>query len=109
MLDQETGARGFFQTGRSVFLQPWYKGRSEFLSALTNGRALSVGDKPLLEALTEQAVLANGWHSTVGAEIARLQVTGRRPSLIENVMRKATMDSFRQVNALLADPSGQSP
>jgi diguanylate cyclase (GGDEF)-like protein len=101
MLDQETGARGFFQTGQSVFLAPFYAGRSEFLSALAQERALSAGDTPLLQALAQQADLANGWHSTVGGEIARLQATGRRPSLIENVLRKTTMDSFRQVNALL--------
>ena len=39
MLDQETGARGFFETSEPVFLGPWYEGRTEFVHALTVARA----------------------------------------------------------------------
>ncbi|MEO6858250.1 MAG: diguanylate cyclase [Solirubrobacteraceae bacterium] len=100
MLDQETGARGFFQTGQSEFLQPWYQGRSEFLSALAQERVLSAGDTSLLQALDQQAGLATGWQSTIAGEITRLQDTGRHPSLTGDALGKAIMDSFRQVNTV---------
>jgi diguanylate cyclase (GGDEF)-like protein len=100
MLDQETGARGFFETAEPVFLQPWYQGRAEFLSALARARSLTAGDAPLQQSLAEQAELASQWHSAVAAEIARLQRTGRRPVLATDILQKAQMDQYRQLNSL---------
>jgi CHASE3 domain sensor protein len=35
MLDQETGARGYFQTRESSFLQPWQEGTRAYASSLS--------------------------------------------------------------------------
>src|SRR5438477_136476 len=34
MLDEDTGARGYFETREVRFLAPWYRGRQEFATAL---------------------------------------------------------------------------
>jgi diguanylate cyclase (GGDEF)-like protein len=100
MLDQETGARGFLETAEPAFLQPWYQGRTAFLRTLTQARALTTGDAPLQQSLAEQAGVSRQWHSAVAAEITRLQRTGRRPSLAADVLQKAVMDQYRQLNSL---------
>ncbi|MDQ6836081.1 MAG: diguanylate cyclase [Actinomycetota bacterium] len=102
MLDQETGARGFFQTGQTRFLAPFSAGRTEFLAALARERALSAGDGPLQASLDQQAQLFQGWHASVSAQITRLLSTGQRPSVATDVQSKATMDEFRQLNNLFA-------
>jgi diguanylate cyclase (GGDEF)-like protein len=100
MLDQETGVRGFFQTGERAFLTPWYHGRDEFVNALVRARSLTSGDAPLQQSLGEQDRLFKQWRSVLGAEITHLQQTGRRPSLTADVLHKSSMDEFRQVNTL---------
>ncbi|MGD0455877.1 MAG: CHASE3 domain-containing protein, partial [Solirubrobacteraceae bacterium] len=44
MLDQETGARGFFQTEQQLFLAPWNQGTSAFASSIAELRSLVAGD-----------------------------------------------------------------
>jgi diguanylate cyclase (GGDEF)-like protein len=100
MLDQETGARGFFETAEPTFLRPWSRGRTEFLDALGRARRLTRGDAPLQQSLSEQDQLFTQWRAGVGTEIARLRLTGRRPTLAADVLHKSAMDDFRQVNAL---------
>jgi diguanylate cyclase (GGDEF)-like protein len=100
MLDQETGARGYFETRELRFLQPWYLGRSHFITALADARSLSTGDAPLEQALSEQQESGDDWHATIASEITRLQLTGQPPSTAQAVAGKAIMDNFRQLNAL---------
>ena len=99
MLDQETGARGYFETRELRFLQPWYRGEKEFAAALANARSLSAGDPSLLESLTQQSLRSSQWHAAVAAQIERLRTTGRPPSVSQAVLAKETMDDFRQLNA----------
>src|ERR1700729_2340777 len=55
MINQETGARGYFQTRDPVFLQPYNHGASAFAQALSDSRRLA-GDNPELRlALADQA------------------------------------------------------
>lgn len=99
MLDQETGARGYFDTGDVRFLQPWYQGASDFASALANSRSLAGADPTLLQALNGQAARGADWHAATQAEIVRLEGGGLPPTVREWLATKATMDSFRAANA----------
>lgn len=100
MLDQETGARGYFETQDLRFLQPWYVGRSDFLAAVVDARSLSSGDAALGQALSEQQESADAWHVTIASEITRVLDTGRPPSTAQAIAGKAMMDNFRQLNLL---------
>jgi diguanylate cyclase (GGDEF)-like protein len=100
MLDQETGARGYFETRESRFLAPWYLGRSHFLTALADSRSLSAGDAPLEQALSAQEESGNEWHTTIASEITQLQLTGRAPSIAQALGAKSNMDNFRRLNSL---------
>ena len=102
MLDQETGARGYFETGHQRFLSPWYSGSADFAAALARSRRLVGGDPTLTRSLNEQAQISASWHATTAAEIARLEAGGRAPTLAQAIASKATMDRFRAVNATYA-------
>ncbi len=100
MLDQETGSRGYFETQDLRFLQPWYAGRSEFLTALADARSLSTGDAPLEQALSEQQKSGDTWHATIASEITRVLDTSQPPSTAQAIAAKTMMDNFRQLNLL---------
>src|SRR5947209_19685833 len=51
MLDQETGARGYFDAQREVFLQPWFTGTREFAGAVSAIRRFAAGDPDLQREL----------------------------------------------------------
>jgi diguanylate cyclase (GGDEF)-like protein len=99
MLDEETGARGFFETGRRLFLAPWYGGASSFAGALASSRRLVAGDPQLSGDLAVQAVRAGAWHTTVAAEIHHQLATGHRPALSTAIGDKALFDQLRAANA----------
>jgi diguanylate cyclase (GGDEF)-like protein len=102
MLDEETGARGYFGTREERFLTPWYQGQTAFAAALAESRALGAGDAPLQQALTEQAQQNEQWLTAVRADIQRLRLTGRGPAVSAEVGQKAQVDNFRELNALFA-------
>ncbi len=99
MLDQETGARGFFETHRQAFLQPWTKGTIAFGSSLTELRSLVAESPDLQRRLAEQAQRANAWHRVAQSAIVSLEKTGRSPSVTSAAKAKAVMDRFRAVHA----------
>ena len=99
MLDQETGARGFFLTRDPVFLQPWYSGTKEFRVALRTAQVSDTGEPRLLRALDGQASLAAQWHADAVRRIDLMLHHGRQPSVAESLGRKALMDRFRAANA----------
>ena len=111
-LDQETGARGFFQTGQKVFLQPWTQGTSAFGSSLSELRSLLSGNAGLEQSLSNQEGLANLWHAGTGAQILTLERTGRSQSDTSALRGKSVMDSFRAAHAsfdtLLSQQRSQS-
>lgn len=99
MLDQETGARGYFGTRDPTFLQPWYEGTDDFAAALRAARRTDAGDPGLERALATQARLASAWHSWAAASIGDVSRRHAAPTLSEARGRKAMMDEFRAVNA----------
>jgi CHASE3 domain sensor protein len=99
MLDQETGARGFFLTRDPVFLAPWYSGTQEFRTTVRAATATDNGTPKLLRALRVQESLAARWHADARSRIDTMLHRGRRPTVAESLGRKALMDSFRATNA----------
>jgi diguanylate cyclase (GGDEF)-like protein len=99
MLDQETGARGYFVTRDPVFLQPWYGGTSNFAVALAAARKTGSGDRGLQADLATQAGIAHRWHDATAAGIASFRRSARRTTPQAALAGKALMDSFRTANA----------
>lgn len=99
MLDEETGARGYFVTGRRAFLAPWYGGEASFGGAVAASPRLDAGDPELGRNLDVQAVRAGAWHAAVSAEIERQLAGGRRPRVGEALADKTLFDRFRGANA----------
>ena len=79
MLDMETGARGYFETGQLRFLQPWYQGRQEFTAELAASRSMAAGDQPLQALLDQQAAESAAWRGIVTAEIEHVRLGGLAP------------------------------
>lgn len=99
MLDQETGARGFFVTRDRRFLEPWRKGTSDFSAALSESRSLAGDDPALQRSLDDQARRSEVWHAETTSEIDVVDTTGVRPSVVGALVRKGMMDGFRAENA----------
>ena len=102
MLDQETGARGYFQTRETRFLAPYYSGQVEFRDALAESRRLIAGDQALEQSLDQQGDQDAVWLRATGEQIADLQATGRRPSAADAIAGKSVVDGFRRLNAVYA-------
>jgi len=100
MLDQETGARGYFETGRRPFLEPWYRGVTSFASALARSRRLAAGDAELGDSLDVQAARAGAWHASVASQIEHQLAGGRHPSVGQAFAGKALFDRFSVANAM---------
>jgi diguanylate cyclase (GGDEF)-like protein len=99
MLDQETGARGYLQTGEARFLAPWYAGSSAFAQALALSRRLVGSDPALSQSLADQQQRSSAWHAEAQGQIDRLGSTGRKPTISQSLAAKAMMDAFRTANA----------
>jgi diguanylate cyclase (GGDEF)-like protein len=99
MLDQESGARGFFQTDDARLLAPWFVGSAAFPVALANSRRLAGGSATLGRMLNDQARGAAMLHAVTAGEISTLSAGGARPTLRQALIGKAMMDGFRAGNA----------
>ncbi len=98
MLNQETGARGYFQTFDTAFLAPYHAGTSAFATALAQSRRYAAGDPALEDALSDEAQRSQQWHANTQAQIDSLQRVDRSPTAGEALADKATMDGFRAAN-----------
>ena len=107
MLDQETGARGFFQTGQRAFLQPWTQGTGAFGSNLGELRSLVSGNAGLQQSLSDQERRAGLWHAATQAQILTFERTGRSQSVAAALRSKSVMDGFRAVHAAFETSLGQ--
>jgi diguanylate cyclase (GGDEF)-like protein len=95
MLDQETGARGYFQTHQLAFLEPWEEGTLAAVSSLATLRSLTSGNADLQPLLTDQARRANVWHLTTERAIVDEERTGRSQTVALAHKTKVLMDAFR--------------
>jgi diguanylate cyclase (GGDEF)-like protein len=100
MLDQETGSRGYFETGERRFLEPWYSGQTEFAAALAQSRSLAGADATLTQTIDQQAWRSASWRAAVSDAIDHQRVTGQRPTVAQSVVWKSWMDDFRALNAI---------
>jgi diguanylate cyclase (GGDEF)-like protein len=98
MLNQETGARGYFQTLDPGFLEPYSAGTSAFAQALSESRRYAGGDSALQRALSDEARRGGRWHADTQAQIDRLRRVGKSPTVSQALAVKATMDGFRAAN-----------
>jgi diguanylate cyclase (GGDEF)-like protein len=101
MLDQETGARGYFQTRRAVFLQPWSQGTKAFSAGILRLQDLFDGDPELTRMLVVQDRRGLAWHARTAGAISTLQETGRSQADAAAGQSKITMDKFRVDHAAL--------
>src|ERR1039458_9111370 len=62
ILNQETGARGFYESHEQASLQSWDQGTSEFASSLAQLRSLVAGNSALERSLARQAKQATACH-----------------------------------------------
>jgi diguanylate cyclase (GGDEF)-like protein len=102
MLDQETGARGYFETGDARFLEPWYRGSGDFERGVANARRLIGNDAKLRAVLDQQVSQAMTWHANAQAAISTFQASGLRPTIPASIARKKLMDGFRAESASFA-------
>ena len=106
MLDQETGTRGYFDTRRPVFLQPWFQGTQNFSIALGQIRSTLGGDSELAHEVDAQARIAAAWHAVAEAQIEQFRDSGSSPSVAGALDQKGLMDSFRAANSAFATTLG---
>jgi diguanylate cyclase (GGDEF)-like protein len=99
MINQETGARGYFETNDRVFLSPYVAGSAAFSQALSESRSLAGADPTLSAELNEQSRISTTWRTDTQAEIERLESGHKAPSVAQALAGKATMDDFRVANA----------
>ena len=100
MLDQETGLRGYLQTGDDAFLEPYRQGRRDFERAVAQAHdGLQSGEEGEERAVSSQVAIARRWQASAEAAIAEPPARGNpRVSVAEAVERKAMMDRFRSAN-----------
>jgi diguanylate cyclase (GGDEF)-like protein len=99
MLNQETGARGFFQTRERLFLQPWTQGTNSYGLSLVALRSQIAGNSGLERMLAGEARRAELWHAATQAAILTLEQSGRTQSDAAAVQGKSAMDDFREAHA----------
>jgi len=99
MLEQETAARGYLQTGDESFLSSWREGSAEFTALLAASRALASGNAALLSSLDDQARIGASWRSSMEAAIDRFTSSGTLPGQAFSAEGRGMMASFRTANA----------
>jgi two-component system chemotaxis sensor kinase CheA len=100
MLDQETGLRGYINTGNELFLEPFTAGRPEYLTSISKLQQAIQGDgfSTTLLALHNVETTASDWYDNYAlTQIKRIQnrdfATARSAQI--NNMGKARFDTFR--------------
>jgi diguanylate cyclase (GGDEF)-like protein len=96
MLDQETGLRGYINTGEDSFLEPYRSGRARLETAVANARryAPDSGDRTKINA---QVAAARSWQRLADAELVTIAAK-HPPTIADAIGRKGVMDSFRTAN-----------
>jgi len=109
MLDQETGLRGFLQTGRGAFLEPYRRGIRDFDAAVATARPAA---EPELERrIDAQVAAARSWQALADRAIGDLRASPDVEVRDQDVTRrKLAFDEVRErnadVQAVVADAVG---
>jgi diguanylate cyclase (GGDEF)-like protein len=102
MLDEETGLRGYLDSGNQVFLAPYYIGRQEIASG--DAGSLSLSTRPdLVGLILNMRVAQQRWSSewaepALASERAVTSVTAQQSFLLSG---KALFDAYRAANNLV--------
>jgi CHASE3 domain sensor protein len=96
MLDQETGLRGFINTHRQQFLEPYRNGRASLEMTIAAARRNST-DSTDERNLNNMVVTARAWQRLAETELADLDAGGKA-TLAAAIHRKRMMDRFRAAN-----------
>jgi diguanylate cyclase (GGDEF)-like protein len=110
MLDQETGLRGYLQTGEERFLAPYTSGEAAFNRAIGDARRSgAAGDGAFHEGIDRAERIARRWHDASDHAIVASRLEGStRVPLRDALARKAIMDRFRVVaRSLQADVTAE--
>ncbi|HYI20771.1 MAG TPA: diguanylate cyclase [Solirubrobacteraceae bacterium] len=100
MVDQETGVRGFDQTGSEEFLEPFERGRRDYLRTLAAARR-GADDPQVARQLAVMAEVAARWQALAGAAVGQIRREGPGSLTVQGAReRKAVMDRFRTESAL---------
>ena len=103
MLNQETGLRGYLNTGRDEFLEPFMSGERAFLADFAAARSVIASHDAEAQALLRQAdEIATHWHASATEAINARRTQSRSSGLAETLRRKGLMDRFRATQGRLA-------
>jgi CHASE3 domain sensor protein len=96
MLDQETGLRGYANTGEQVFLEPYRSGLDEFEAALLDAKE-GPEDPKAARMLQELTSTARQWQANARTAVDQVELRGKGAlSVDEAFKRKELMDRFRR-------------
>jgi diguanylate cyclase (GGDEF)-like protein len=100
MLDEETGLRGFLDTGVPSFLQPYRAGQQELEQGTAALQQAVGGDPALLDGFVALRLAASAWLSGWAATaVAQAPHAGSTPAFLRS--GKALFDSYRAAEASL--------
>lgn len=105
MLDQETGVRGFLNTGREEFLQPYVSGHADYEQARLAVDKAAGRDQSSVRLARAEDAAARDWQAqaakSVAARRAGPTVLGSPTTVAQALQRKQQMDQFRSLNSQL--------
>src|SRR3954470_22678605 len=102
MLDQETGLRGYLQTGDRRFLEPYRAGRVDVGRVERSLFAEAGGDEQLGALIARSSQIAASWQDQAEVTLTGVAPRDRTASTtVAALRRKSIMDRFRASNATL--------
>ncbi len=105
MLDQETGVRGFLNTGHEEFLQPYYSGHADYERARNAVDQAAGGDPSSVRLAKAEDAAARDWQAQAARAVAARRVgttvLGSPATVAQALQRKQQMDRFRSLNSQL--------
>jgi diguanylate cyclase (GGDEF)-like protein len=102
MIDQETGLRGYVQTGDRRFLEPYRSGRVDVERVERSLFATAGGDAQLARRIARSSQIAAAWSEQAERTLAGVERHDPRARTTAAALRrKAVMDRFRSSNAAL--------
>ncbi|MEA2423714.1 MAG: hypothetical protein QOH13_124 [Thermoleophilaceae bacterium] len=97
MLDQETGLRGYINTGRQEFLAPYRKGLTDFRTAAAEAQHYA-SDRRDAALIKRQTQTVDEWQALAEPEIADVAAGRDIASVAAARQRKGLVDLFRTQN-----------